>query len=104
MRNGLTIEYVPVRNDDALRQLNDGMVDLVACLLETPERARDASFTARIHQMAICGVVRRDSTKIKPGQTYVGQTSGPLSLKARSALKWRALILVCQRIMADCRK
>lgn len=65
IRNGLTIEYVPVRNDDAMRQLNEGKIDLVACLLETPERARDASFTARIHQMAICGVVRRDSTKIK---------------------------------------
>ncbi|WP_396048025.1 substrate-binding periplasmic protein [Cellulomonas sp. P22] len=63
-RLGFAVEYVPLRNDTAMDRLLDGKVDLVACLLETPERVKLASFTSRIHQMAICGVVRRDSTRI----------------------------------------
>lgn len=63
-QTGLDIEYIPLRNDIAMDYLVTEKVDVVACLLETPQRAAKATFTARIHQMAICGVVRRDSAKI----------------------------------------
>lgn len=63
-RHGLDVAYTPVRNDDAMAQLLGGEVDVIACLLETPERARQADFTARLHTMTICGVVRRDQDRV----------------------------------------
>lgn len=62
---GLEIEYVAVRNDKSLKYLNSNKVDLIACLLRTPERIRQADFAATLHTISINGVARKDELRIQ---------------------------------------
>ncbi len=58
---GVGITYVPIRNDDARKRLEGGEIDVIACLLETPDRHRWANYVGAIYTMHVAAVVRADS-------------------------------------------
>lgn len=63
--NGLEIEYIPVRNDWSLDYLQSNKVDVIACLLRTPERIRKADFAITLHTVSMNGVSRSDDLRIQ---------------------------------------
>lgn len=50
---GLRIEYRHIRNKVSLQRLKSGEVDIVACLIETAERNREADFAGRVFKLDI---------------------------------------------------
>lgn len=64
-KHNLTVEYIPILNAQAIDWLNERRVDLVASLLETPERSRQADFSAFIHNVAVVAVAKKGQNKIR---------------------------------------
>ena len=61
---GVSVEFIPVRNDWSLDYLKSGKVHVIACLLRTPERIRKADFAINLHTVSMNGIARIDDDRV----------------------------------------
>lgn len=62
---GISVEYRPITNDDTVRLLDSGEVDLVASLYRTPRRMQHFTFAACFFASTVGAVTRADDARFR---------------------------------------
>lgn len=64
-RCSLNLEIVPTNLSDSVIAVEQGSIDFMACLFQTPRRSRRLSFTALLHSIAVGGVTLKSSDRFQ---------------------------------------
>ena len=62
---GMAIHYRPITNDETVKALGSGEVDVIACLYRTPRRTRQFDFAACFFASTVGAVVRADEDRVR---------------------------------------
>lgn len=62
---GIAIRYHPITNDETVKALGSGEIDIVACLYRTPRRTQQFDFAACFFASTVGAVVRADEDRVR---------------------------------------